>query len=167
MIISQDPEDIAHAVKLQNKCELTNVTLRDSHASAEGTQETNAGPFSLRVTHTSTANAIVERVLRVQVRFHIECYDSAVPPGLLFNVQSAFDLDYRIEEGFEPTDESIGAFKDGNAVFNCWPYAREFVQSMTSRMGLTPPPLPLLRLIPKSKEPTAVEHSKHPVQAKS
>jgi hypothetical protein len=83
-----------------------------------------------------------------------------VPPTLLFSIECAFDLDYEIQGGtFEPTPQSIAAFKDGNAIFNAWPYARELVNSLTSRMDLHAPPLPFLRIVPKPPEtdPEAVE----------
>jgi hypothetical protein len=72
----------------------------------------------------------------------------------LFSIECAFDLDYEInDKDFEPLPESISAFKDGNAIFNCWPYARELVSSLTSRMDLQVPALPFLRMAPKP--PTA------------
>jgi hypothetical protein len=48
-----------------------------------------------------------------------------------------------------PPQQELDAFKAGNAIFHCWPYTRELVQSMTMRMGLAIPPLPFLRLAPK------------------
>lgn len=92
--------------------------------------------------------------MRIEVRFNMQSYDSSEPPALLFGVECAFDVDYEIEDkSFQPSAESITAFKDGNAIFNCWPYARELVQNITSRMELHPPPIPLLRLIPKQPQP--------------
>src|ERR1035437_9701246 len=150
MIISQKPEEIREALALQSKCELKRVALRQCHASAEGAEEAN-GPFSLRVSHNSTANAIKDGILRVEVRFQIASYDAAEPPAMVFEVHCSFTLDYELEDpSFQPSAESIAAFKDGNAVFNCWSYTREFFQSIASRMELTPPPLPLLRIIPQA-----------------
>jgi hypothetical protein len=149
MIISQKPEEIREALALLSKCELKRVTLRECHASTEAIKDAK-GPFSLRVSHNSTANAILDGVLRVEVRFQIESYDAADPPGVIFSFQCSFALDYELEDRlFQPSAESITAFKDGNAVFNCWAYAREFFQSIASRMELAPPPLPLLRIIPQ------------------
>lgn len=150
MIISQAQEEIRAALSLQQKCELKSITLRQCHVSLEGSEDKLIGPFSLKVSHNAVANAIADGILRIEVRFQVQCYDSSEPPTLLFNIESAFDADYGIEDrSFIPAPESIAAFKDGNAIFNCWPYAREFVQSMTERMAVHPPPLPLLRLVPK------------------
>jgi hypothetical protein len=153
MIISQSQEEILAASKLLQKCELKDIALRQCHVSLEGSEKHMKAPFSLKVSHNSIANAIADGMLRIEVRFQVQCYDSSDPVALLFNVESAFDADYEIEDrSFSPTPESITAFKDGNAIFNCWPYAREFVQSMTGRMAVHPPPLPLLRFVPKSDD---------------
>jgi hypothetical protein len=155
MIISQSQEEMRAAAWLQQKCELRDITLRQCHVSLEGSEDRLKGPFALKVSHNSIANAITDGILRIEVRFQIQCYDSSEPAALLFSVESAFDADYEIEDrSFAPTPESIAAFKDGNAIFNCWPYAREFVQSMTGRMAVHPPPLPFLRVIPKQEDPS-------------
>lgn len=157
MIISQSQKEIHAAATLQVKCELKRVGLRQCHASLERTEDGLTGPFSIRISHSSVANAIVGGILRIEARFQAQGYDSSEPPALLFNIECAFDLDYQIQdETFEPTPQSVAAFKDGNAIFNAWPYARELVNSLTSRMDLHAPPLPFLRMIPKPPKKTAV-----------
>lgn len=47
-------------------------------------------------------------------------------------------------EGIEPAQ--VESFAETNAVFNAWPYLREYVQSTTLRMGLPPLTVPLLKL---------------------
>lgn len=153
MIISQGQQELSAALGLQQKCELKDITLRQCHASLEGSEDALRGPFSLKVSHNSIANAIIDGLLRIEVRFQIQCYDSSDPAVLLFNVECAFDLDYEIQDKtFVPSPEAIAAFKDGNAIFNCWPYTREFIQSITGRMSVHPPPLPFLRIVPKPPE---------------
>jgi hypothetical protein len=157
MIISQDPEAIRHAQALQTQCELRRVALHACHASTDGRLSDAKPPFALRLNHNSVAHAILEGILRIEVAFQIQGFDSTVPPMLLFSIDCTFDLDYAINNReYQPTEESISAFKDGNAVFNCWPYARELAQSLTTRMEFQPPPLPLLRIVPAAqKEQTA------------
>jgi hypothetical protein len=161
MIISQSQEEIQAAVALQSKCELKRISLRQCHASLEGTPADLAGPFSLRISHNSTANAILEGVLRIEGRFQVQGYDSSESPALLFSIECAFDLDYELQDkSFEPMAQSVAAFKDGNAIFNCWPYARELVDNLTSRMDLRVPALPFLRIVPK---PPVARPADHPI----
>lgn len=53
---------------------------------------------------------------------------------------------YRLQEGYRPAHAVLNAFHKANAVFNCWPYFREFVQSSSLRMSIPPPPVPFLRV---------------------
>lgn len=153
MIISQTQDEIRAGWALQAKCELKRVALRQCRVSLEGAEEALKGPFSLKLSHISAASPIRSGVLRIEVRFQFQSYDKSEPPSSLFSIECAYDLDYEIQDkSFQPLSESIAAFKDGNAIFNCWPYAREFVQNMVTRMELHPPPLPFLRILPKPKE---------------
>jgi hypothetical protein len=149
MIISQTPEEIKAAASLIAKCELKRIRMHQCSASLEAETESLTGPFDLSVSHNSTSGEIAANILPVQVQFHFESHDSSEEKILLFTVECAFDLDYQLEADFEPAPESVSAFKDGNAIFNSWPYAREYAQNVTTRMALKPPPLPLLRMVPQ------------------
>jgi len=48
------------------------------------------------------------------------------------------------------TPEAAKEFASRNAVFNCWPFFREFAQSLACRMGIAPVVVPLLKLSPPS-----------------
>lgn len=162
MTISPSLEELSAAQALQMKCDLVQVCLRECNLKLEGSPVSLKRPFTLRVSHSSTANAIIDDLLQIEVRFSVKSYDSSEIPVALFTIDCTFSVDYTIEDKtFQPSPESVAAFKAGNAVFNCWPYAREFVQNVTSRMGLNPPPLSFLRVIPKA-EPTADGHDSAP-----
>ena len=60
-------------------------------------------------------------------------------------IEATFLLTYAIEnEG--PTEREAEAFAAATATYNVWPYWREFVQSMTTRMGLPGITIPLFHL---------------------
>ncbi len=64
-----------------------------------------------------------------------------------------FLLQYRVPEDRQDLAgaldrEAVGAFAHFNSAFNAWPYWREYVQSMTQRLGLPPVTIPILR-VPK------------------
>ncbi len=172
MIISQEPEEIRKAIALQTNCELVRVVLRSCRASVESTEVMDRSATSFRLSHASSANPVLNGVLRIQVNFSVHGENNADPPVRLFLLECAFDLDYELhEKSFEPSPESVTAFKDGNAVFNCWPYAREFVHNLTARMGLDLPPLPFLRIVPKQAaaqtEPVKGESKPHTAKGQS
>ena len=150
MVISQEPEEIRNAMALQTMCDLRRVALRSCQSSVESTEAIDRSAMSFRLSHSSSANAVLDGVLRIQVKFCVRGENGTEPPLRLFSLECAFDLDYELhDKSFQPRPESVTAFKDGNAVFNCWPYTREFVHNIMARMGLDLPPLPFLRIVPK------------------
>jgi len=161
MIISQEHKEIEAARELTSKSELKRVRLRRCYANLQGEEDQLQAPFGLAQTHSTTAS-MISNVLRVEVNFNFQAFDASEAKAALFSVECSFDVDYEVEARYAPNQEAINAFKDGNAVYNCWPYARECVQNITSRMALRPPPLPLLRMAPKPKPKAA-----KPVEAES
>ena len=59
-------------------------------------------------------------------------------------IEGEFLLDYRISAFEEISDEQVAAFGKMNGIYNAWPYWREYVQSMTARMGFPALTLPVL-----------------------
>ena len=153
MIISQGQEAINAARELTAKSEIKQIRLRQCRAQLQGEETQLKAPFGLAEAHNTTAN-FIDNMLRVEVAFNFQAFDASDGKVPLFFIECSFELDYEVQKEYTPDREALDAFKDGNAVFNCWPYARECVQSMTSRMALHPPPLPLLRVIPKPKSKT-------------
>jgi hypothetical protein len=152
MVISQEQTEINAALELISKSELRRVRLRRCHAELQGEENSLKAPFGLAQSHNSAATLIgVDNLLRIEVAFTFQEFDASDGKVSIFSIQCSFDLDYEIESGYHPDQKAIDAFKDGNAVFNCWPYARECLQSLTGRMAVHPPPLPLLRVVPKPK----------------
>jgi hypothetical protein len=151
MIISQEHTEIEAARELISKSELKRLRLRRCYAVLEGEEIKLKEPFGLAQSHSVTAIGVIDGNLRVEVAFRFQGFDSSEGKAPLFGVECSFDLDYEVEDGYHPSPEAISAFKNGNAIFNCWPYARECVQNLTFRMGLRTPPLSLLRMIPKPR----------------
>lgn len=81
--------------------------------------------------------------------------------ALFVLVECTWKVDYRLAEGHEPAPESVKALKDGNAIFNGWPYLPECVQESVARRRQPPLTIPLLRLPPKpsGQEPFASEQA--------
>jgi len=154
MIISQEQKDIEAARELTSKSELRRVRLRRCLAELQGEEDQLQSPFGLAHSHNTTAS-IIDTVLRIEVTFNFQGFDNSDGKVSLFSISCSFDLDYEIPAEYRPDQAALNSFKDGNAVFNCWPYARECVQSITAKMGIKPPPLPLLRIAPKPKEKAA------------
>lgn len=59
---------------------------------------------------------------------------------------------YNIEEELEFTEEEVDAFSKSTGIFALYPYAREYVQSVTSRLGLPALTLGLHKVSTDGKE---------------
>lgn len=151
MVISQEYAAIEATRELLAKCEMSSIRLRRCNATLQGEEEKLTAPIKLAFSHSASSPGLIDGILRIEADFRFQGFDSSEGKSPLFSLDCSFDIDYEIKEGFAPPPEAIEAFKEGNAIFNCWPYARELVQNLTSKMCLSPPPLPLLRMIPKPK----------------
>lgn len=56
------------------------------------------------------------------------------------------ELSYELPQGTEKDPAELEAFANVNGVFNAWPYWREIIQNISTRMGLPPLVLPLFRM---------------------
>jgi len=61
------------------------------------------------------------------------------------NIECAFGLDLQSNEEF--TEEFFEVFKEINLPINTWPFFREYVFNITSKMNIPPLTLPLLQSI--------------------
>jgi len=62
------------------------------------------------------------------------------------SVKASFELEYQLPSGFTVKQKELNDFAEINSVFNAWPYWREYIQNVFSRMNLPPMTLPLYRL---------------------
>ncbi len=68
-----------------------------------------------------------------------------------FAIEACFALAYDILTPESVTDEKLELFAKTNAVYNAYPYFREFFQNTLVRMGLPPLQLPLLKPLTKKQ----------------
>jgi hypothetical protein len=64
---------------------------------------------------------------------------------LPFFIGATFRIVYALNVETLPPSELLTAFALRTGIYNVWPYWREFVQSMTTRMGLPALTIPLVR----------------------
>jgi hypothetical protein len=154
MQLSQTTEQIQALSALQANCEIQSVTLLSCNvirAKAGSAKFTN--PYSVKPVLSNIAPSCQDGFLIVEVSFEYSAWDASEPPERLFLVNCTFEVSYQLRNNYCPTSDQISSFGRGTAVFNCWPYAREFLQDITSRIGHQTPALPLLRIVPKNSDP--------------
>jgi hypothetical protein len=156
-VIEQTAEQARLAFEFHTHAEIHSIRLRKARLVSEGLPGTDSGPIELRLARKARRVEAPEGIVRLEIDFRVEGRKGSGASGAgprksglrLLLVECTWEADYLLAEGYQPAPETISAFKDGNAIFNCWPYFREFVQSAVARMNLPPLTLPLLRLLPK------------------
>jgi hypothetical protein len=71
--------------------------------------------------------------------------DSPPEGGTILMIDAGFQITYGLKSAEGVTHEQMQDFGQINALHNVWPYWREFVQTMTGRMGLPALKIPLMR----------------------
>lgn len=145
-LIEQTPEELKATAAFQTHAELVQIALkRFGGSSAEEDPAIKEG-IELSLKH-KPLKAVASSELAV---FDIEIVFDALADGQaekrLFHIECCYELRYRLRKGYAPSKDELAAFHAGNALFQCWPFAREFVQNATQRMGLTVPPVPMFRV---------------------
>jgi len=69
-------------------------------------------------------------------------------------VEATFELTYKLPRTMSVSTSELEVFANTNAIFNVWPYFREFIQSMFERMALPAPILPLYKGSLESRDKT-------------
>jgi hypothetical protein len=155
MQISQTKEQIAALKSLQDHCDLETITLQCCNAQRAKAGAVFTEPFSVKPMLSNISPSQTGDQLIVEVSFEYAAWDSSEPQQRIFQINCAFDVCYRLRDSYSPTEVEKQSFSRGTAVFNCWPYAREFFRDITSRLGHPTPALPLLRITPKKIEVAA------------
>jgi len=156
MTLEQTPEQFQEARTFGANAQLRTVRLAKSKSWSRRLSEELGENVESEITiaYTDPAPSQGEITLPVQLNFRmVEKQDDT--QSEIIGIEAEFEADYALRPGYEATKSQVAAFHMSNAVHNCWPFFREFVQSLSVRMGYPAPPVPLLRLAIK------------PVQARS
>ncbi|MEK7406684.1 MAG: hypothetical protein AAB225_16530 [Acidobacteriota bacterium] len=154
MLIAPTRKEFKAAQSLQTHCDLDHITLLRCSTSRVPAGTQLSEPYTLSASNSSAAK-LTDDVLTVEASFNSIAVDAN--KAQVFAVECVYELCYRLKESYKPQENEIEAFKNGNAIFNCWPYFREFFQDITARMGQAPPTLPLLRVVPRPATPIKPE----------
>ncbi len=148
ILIAQDEQQTRLAFEVHRNADLSRIRLARSRVESAPLEEFGKEPLSLDFRFRPRREKGTEGLLRLAVHFQMaaKARDSGKP---VVRVEAVFEADYELAQGFQPTDEQVKAFQGGNAIFNVWPYFREYLQTTLVRMSLPPLTAPFLRLVPK------------------
>ncbi len=92
------------------------------------------------------ADPVEDDVLGIQIRFILNAKNEGDDTKDFLTLTATFQLTYEGENVKEIAEDSRIAFANVNAVYNAWPYLRELVQNISSRMSIPPLTVPLLKV---------------------
>lgn len=119
--------------------ELLRVSLRSVEAHLPEPAG-SSGPVELDVSWETQSERSTPACLRYVYRLAV--FATAMQN---FHINCEFELEYRLPEGFEASDEELKAFGETSTSFSAFPYATELVQSLSTRASLAPIVLGTLR----------------------
>ena len=144
--------------KLVSVVQILNIRLREVTASSKTPSLTEPMHFHLNFEHAASVQEKIGDVFVVVATINTRLFgpvekNAPVPPNLtslesFASVKAAFEISYKLPEGFAAEPKEIENFAKVNGLFNAWPYFREFVQSSFTRMNFPLVTLPLLRVLP-------------------
>ncbi len=146
--IVQSEKQTQLAISVHKNAEIENVRLARAKAFADPPRNVLGEPVVLsldvKAKHVESPSGTL--VIEVVFRLMGSRKSSGLKSSNAIQVECTFEIEYKLRDGFKPTSDQIRAFKDGNAIFNCWPFCRQYAQDMITRMGYPPPTLPFLRV---------------------
>lgn len=160
IVIEQTQDETKLAFEVHQNAAINRIRLARAKVASQAMDDAPKTPITVIFNFKSKPMAAPPKVLRLEIAFRMTGMQEkkegkkSTPgkkPEQVVLVECAYEVDYVLREGFEITAEHVKAFKDGNAIFNAWPYFREYLQNNLQRMGLPALTAPFLRLQPKPK----------------
>jgi hypothetical protein len=147
--IEQDKTQAQLAFALQSHADISTIRLVESKTLCKLPPEDVTFPLVMNLRHQPEDAVVSGRTLTIPIKFGFKAItEDDKTEALVITCRIA--VYYELTEGYEPSPEQIEAFRQGNAVFNCWSYFREYVQNSVARMNYPPVTIPFLRMVPKA-----------------
>lgn len=131
------------AEALQARLHLKDISLYECAAKGAGPPHAAVDPVPLTADLDSAVSLMNDSGIDFAVTLRVACEDE-----LIFHIQTTFLVRYRFFDPARPASKTeLKAFCKSYPAIAAWPYIRETVQALASRMGFPTEPLPLLRLV--------------------
>ena len=127
--------------RILNKTELVGLYLESSKVDFHRKNYSLKKPMEVSIREKATYDQKDDRVF-VTHKYFLTVKPSEMKKVFSLKISAAFVLIYQADPSF--SDDFFDVFKSLSLPINSWPYFREFVQNMTSRMNIPPVTLPLL-----------------------
>ena len=135
------------ALAVSERVDLKGIRLADFSARCHNALSSTDLPEEMRLSVHSDSSISEDGatlIVKASMGLHV-AKPGDVTDAAPVAIEAVFELRYGLNSTEGLTKENYDAFGESNAVFNAWPYWREYVQSATMRLGLPGLTLPLFR----------------------
>lgn len=138
------PEVMAQLQDLAFRAELSSIALIESHAVVHQFFD-----GLINVTNDIGGGTVAEDGGGLAVRLNFSLRAARADTGeRVYDLACSFLARYSIELGEAPRNEVLDVFTSTTGMLTLYPYAREYIQTETARMGMTAVLLPPFRIAP-------------------
>jgi len=144
--VESDAELRERAFLISDIVEIKSLTLIECAAS-RSSQLPEGGKRKAELAVTKVAHVLSEEEHELQVQIEFGLTIKPVDSGdQKLEVKATFAINYSMKGSAEFAQSEYQAFAELNGVHNAWPFWREFVLNLTSRMGIRPIVIPVHRV---------------------
>jgi preprotein translocase subunit SecB len=143
--------DIKAVYRADKQVELKNIFLLDAKIASDPSTRSPRGA-SLKYNFDTEIIKREEDNLLIACNFTVSAIRKDHTDNLLMNIEAKFALEYLIQNPEKLDANDIDDFIKIDPLDTAWPYWREFVQNLTSRMGFPALTIPTLKFDFQKKE---------------
>lgn len=141
--------------------EIEDVRLREGGCRAFVRPSVAAENVLVDQSHTPSIMRSGNNNLLIRVRFRLEVREEGGRKKVQVKIYGTFELSYRVPDKSKFSAGELDEFGRVNALFNAWPYWREYVQGSLARMSMPGYTIPVLR-VQREGRATAIPNGKRP-----
>jgi hypothetical protein len=143
--------DMAAVARVAHKAILEEIYLVDAKVRRDDPLVLSSETLSLN--HKCSTKILSfdgdKNIIPVLCNFGVAAFNKKTPDKIVMSIEASFCVSYVMRPILDFDYNDIEQFSKINPVYNVWSYWREFVQSMTMRMGFSVLTIPLLKIVPK------------------
>jgi hypothetical protein len=148
--------DMEAVARVAQKAGLEEICLIDAKVSRDP-QVMSPETLSLQHKCFTKILSAEKDALSILCNFGVAAFSAKSPDKIVMSIEASFSTSYVFKPNEEVNPADIEHFAKINPIYNAWAFWREFVQSMTTRMGFPALTIPLLKIAPKKSKEKVVK----------
>ena len=138
---------MADLSRIVSVVKIENVRLYEGNCRSFVRPLETAEAVQVQLSHThSIVESGDDELLLIRVSFSLEVHEESDEKKMQAEIHGIYELSYRVPSKGNLSAEELDEFGRVNAVFNAWPYWREYVQASLARMSMPSFTIPVFRV---------------------